>query len=222
MNVNSLRFPRSTKRTLNLLCLLFLMARTSIGQSITILCLGDSLTEGYGLKPEEAWPSLLETSLKKTIPSAKVINAGISGATTASGPSRIKWHLKTIEKQPIDIMILSLGANDALRGLDVKDSEKNLATTIDLAQEKKIKVFLTDMKAPPSLGTEFTKNFEAIYPRLAKTKKITLIPFFLEGVAGNQKFNLPDGIHPNAEGQKIVLKNVEAFLCKHIKCAANK
>ncbi|MCX6117899.1 MAG: arylesterase [Proteobacteria bacterium] len=190
----------------------------SPGFSLTILCLGDSLTEGYGLKPEEAWPSLLEASLKKNIPSVKVINAGISGATTASGPSRIKWHLKTLEKQPIDILILSLGANDALRGLDVKDSAKNLVTTIELAQEKKIKVFLTDIKAPPSLGAEFTKKFEAIYPQIAKTKKVTLIPFFLEGVAGNPKLNLPDGIHPNSEGQKIVHKNVENFLCKNIKC----
>lgn len=178
----------------------------------TIVCLGDSLTEGYGLKRDEAWPALLETSLRKKDPSVKVLNSGISGSTTASGPSRVKWHLKNLQKEPIDLLILALGANDALRGLDIKAAKANLVNAIDLAQKANIKVLLAGMKAPPSLGSEYARNFDKIYSEIAKEKKVDLVPFILLGVAADPKLNLGDGIHPNAEGHKIIAKLIEGYV----------
>ena len=174
----------------------------------TILCLGDSLTEGYGVKREEAWPSLLEIDLKSKLPDLKVINAGISGATTASGPSRMKWHLKNISKNPIDLMILALGANDALRGLSPEAAKKNLIDTIEMAKKAHIEVLLADMRVPPNLGIDYTKKFEGIFVAAAKETHVGLMPFFLNGVAGNAKLNQADGIHPTAAGHKLVEKNV--------------
>lgn len=178
----------------------------------TILCLGDSLTEGYQLKREEAWPALIENELKVKDPSVKVINAGISGATSASGPTRMKWHLKNLQKQPIDIVVIALGANDALRGLTVSSAKQNLEATIDLAKNAGIKVLLVGMKAPPSLGGQYTKEFESIYKQLSKEKNVDLVPFMLEGVAADPKLNLPDGIHPNALGHKIVASTIQKSL----------
>ncbi len=172
--------------------------------AITILCLGDSLTEGYGVKPDEAWPVLMESTLKKKYPDIKVINAGISGATTASGPGRMKWHVKNIKKNPIDFMILALGANDALRGLDVATARKNLVETINIAQAANIQVIIAGMKAPPNLGGDYIKKFEDVFPSIAKEKDLKLVPFLLEGVAADSKLNQPDGIHPNALGHKII------------------
>ena len=187
-------------------------AAPQISWARTILCLGDSLTEGYGVKREEAWPALLEKSLKAKDPKIKVINAGISGSTSASGPSRVKWHLKSIKKQPIDVMILALGANDALRGLDISSAEKNILASIDLAQEAKISVVLVGMKAPPSLGSDYTKKFEQMYSKIAQSNKLILVPFMLEGVAADPKLNQPDGIHPNAAGHKVVAELIERYL----------
>lgn len=182
--------------------------------AMTILCLGDSLTEGYGVKPTEAWPALLETDLKETFKDIKVINAGISGATTASGPSRMKWHLKNITKNPIDLMILALGANDALRGLSPEAAKKNLIDTIEMAKKAKIEVLLADMRVPPNLGVDYTKKFEGIFAAAAKQTEVGLMPFFLKGVAGNAKLNQGDGIHPTAAGHKLVEKNVLDALAK--------
>lgn len=183
-------------------------------QAFTILCLGDSLTEGYGVKSEEAWPSLLEQELKQKYADIKVINAGISGATTASGPGRMKWHLKNIAKNPVDLMILALGANDALRGLSPDAAKKNLEDTIELAKKAKIAVLLADMKVPPNLGKDYTGKFEVIFAAAAKATHVPLMPFFLTDVAGNAKLNQPDGIHPNPAGHKVVKKNVMDALNK--------
>ena len=172
--------------------------------AITILCLGDSLTEGYGVKPDEAWPVLMESTLKKKYSDIKVINAGISGATTASGPGRMKWHVKNIKKNPIDFMILALGANDALRGLDVATARKNLVETINIAEAAHIQVIIAGMKAPPNLGGDYIKKFEDVFPSIAKEKDLKLVPFLLKGVAADSKLNQPDGIHPNALGHKII------------------
>ena len=183
-------------------------------EALTILCLGDSLTEGLGVKREEAWPSLLETDLKLKYADIKVINAGISGATTASGPGRMKWHLKNIAKNPIDLMILALGANDALRGLSPDAAKKNLEETIAMAKKAKIEVLLADMKVPPNLGVDYTRKFEVIFAAAAKDSNVPLMPFFLADVAGNAKLNQPDGIHPNPAGHKVVEKNVMDALTK--------
>ncbi len=169
-----------------------------------ILCLGDSLTEGYGVPIEKSWPSLLQEHLKKQ--NVKVLNSGISGATSASGPSRLKWHLKSPEKP--DIMILALGANDGLRGQPVAAMKENLSKTIIMAKDAGIRPVLAGMRIPPNYGQVYADSFEKVFIDLAKEHSITLIPFLLDGVAAQKDLNLPDGIHPNPKGYEIVIKNV--------------
>lgn len=172
----------------------------------TILFFGDSLTAGYGLSPEEAFPALVEKELNKSSQQVKVTNAGLSGETSAGGLSRIDWILR----QPVDIFVLELGANDGLRGLPLDQTRKNLQAIIDKVKGKypNVKFVLAGMMVPPNLGKEYTEQFKNIYPELAKKNKATLIPFLLDGVAGDEKLNQPDGIHPNVEGHKIVAKTV--------------
>jgi acyl-CoA thioesterase I len=172
----------------------------------TILFFGDSLTAGYGLSTEEAFPALVEKNLNKKGKPTKVVNAGLSGETSAGGLARIDWVLR----QPVDVFILELGANDGLRGLPLEQTRKNLQAIIDKVKTKypKTKIVVTGMMVPPNLGDEYTREFEAIFPELAKKNKAALIPFLLKDVAGIEKLNLPDGIHPNPEGHKIVAQNV--------------
>ncbi len=180
--------------------------------SKTVVFLGDSLTEGYQLNKEEAYPALIEKKLKVKFPDLKVINAGVSGATSASGPKRLDWYLKV---KP-DILVLALGANDGLRGLKAKDTEKNLSVVIETANSRGIKVILVGMKMPTNYGESYRKDFEGVFTHLSKKYQLKLIPFLLEGVGGKPSLNLPDGIHPNPEGHKImagtVLKALESEL----------
>lgn len=175
-----------------------------------ILFFGDSLTAGYGLSTEEAFPALLEKEFNKTSQEVKVTNAGLSGETSAGGLSRIDWILR----QPVDIFVLELGANDGLRGLPLDQTRKNLQAIIDKVKAKhpNVKLVLAGMMVPPNLGKEYTNEFKNIYPDLAVKNKGTLVPFLLEGVAGDEKLNLPDGIHPNVEGHKIVAKNLAKII----------
>ena len=171
----------------------------------TIVFLGDSLTEGYGLEKTEAFPYLFEQALKtKGYKDIKVINAGISGSTSASALSRVKWYLRI---KPT-ILVLALGANDGLRGLDPHAMKKNLAMAIKLALERNIQVVLAGIKIPPNYGIQYTKEFEAVYPQLADEFKIPFIPFLLDGVAARPEMNLPDGIHPNSRGHQIIARHV--------------
>lgn len=170
----------------------------------TVLCLGDSLTEGYQLSKEEAYPFVIEKNLKSKYPDLKVINGGSSGATSASGLKRLDWYLQA---KP-DIMILALGANDGLRGLKLSETEKNLSLVIEKAQKRGIKVILAGMKIPTNMGAPYRKTFENLFIKLAEKYKIKLIPFLLEGVGGRPELNLADGIHPNAKGQEIIAKNI--------------
>lgn len=173
---------------------------------LTILCMGDSLTAGYGLKEHMAFPNLIEKKLKEEGQNIKVLNAGVSGNTSAGGVRRLNWYFN----RKIDIMVLALGANDGLRGLPVKSTEENLQKIIDLAKKKNpdIKIVLAGMKVPPNMGEEYSAAFSKLFPELAEKNKIPLIPFLLSGVAGIKSMNLPDGIHPNEAGQKIVAANV--------------
>ncbi len=172
-----------------------------------IVFFGDSLTAAYGLSEEEGFPSLIQEKLKSEgYEHYEVISAGVSGETTSDGNNRISWTLK----QPIDIFILELGANDAFRGTDPNITEKNLQAIIDKVKTKypACKIILAGMLAPPNLGSAYTSKFKRIYPQLAKKNNLALIPFILDGVAGDKSLNLPDGIHPTAEGYKIVAENV--------------
>ena len=172
----------------------------------TIMFFGDSLTAGYGLSPEEAFPNLLEKKLKENGKDCKVINAGLSGETTAGGLSRIDWVLR----QPIDVFVLELGGNDGLRGLPLEQTKSNLQAIIDKVKAKNpnVKIVIAGMMVPPNMGDDYSTAFRKVFPEIAKKNNATLIPFLLEGVAGNEKLNLPDGIHPNPEGHKIVANNL--------------
>ena len=172
----------------------------------TILFYGDSLTAGYGLSPEEAFPALVGKMLNDKGKEAKIINAGLSGETSAGGLTRIDWVLR----QPIDVFVLELGPNDGLRGLPLEQTEKNLQLIIDKVKAKfpNVKIVIAGMMVPPNIGQDYTNKFKAMYPRLAEKNSATLIPFLLQDVAGNDKLNLPDRIHPNASGHKIVAENV--------------
>lgn len=185
-----------------LFCFLLLLSTQVMGQ--TILFLGDSLTEGYQLDKEEAYPALVEKELKKKHKDLKVINGGVSGATTASGLKRLDWYLKS---KP-DILVLALGANDGLRGTKLETTEKNLASVIEKAQGRGIDVILAGMKMPTNMGEKYRGQFEGMYPKLAKKYSLRLIPFILEGVGGVPSLNLPDGIHPNAKGHEVMAKTV--------------
>ncbi|MFN7455370.1 MAG: arylesterase [Pseudobdellovibrionaceae bacterium] len=177
-----------------------------------ILALGDSLTEGYGVARERAYPALLEAKLKNAGFNWVVINSGISGSTTASAKGRLQWQLKN---KP-DVIFLALGANDGLRGLKVADSEKNLSEAILLAQNSKIKIILAEMLMPPNYGETYRKEFQNMYSRLAKKHQIPLIPFFLKDIAGKPELNLPDGIHPNEKGYQIVAEYLFQQLKGHL------
>ncbi len=170
-----------------------------------VLCLGDSLTEGYGVAPEQSYPHRLEARLRERgHADVRVVNAGTSGATSASALSNLRWHLRA---KP-DILILALGANDGLRGLDLVETRANLAEAIAFARSHGVTVILAGMKLPPNYGPDYTQRFERLFPELAAETGVALIPFLLDGVAAKPKLNLPDGIHPNAEGYERVVENV--------------
>ncbi len=176
----------------------------------TILFLGDSLTAGYGLDPEEAYPAIIEGKLEKSGLPYWCINGSVSGDTTAGGLRRINWLLR----RPVDILILALGANDGLRGIEIENTRENLQAIIDRVREEnpKVEILLAGMQLPPNMGEEYTNSFRRIYPRLAQNNNVQLIPFLLEGVAAVADLNQSDGIHPNAEGQQIVAKTVWTYL----------
>lgn len=169
--------------------------------------LGDSLSAAYGIPAEKAWVYLLSKYLAQSYPSYQVLNASISGDTTESGLYRLPTLI--YQNQPnISIMILALGANDGLRGLDPSLIESNLSNMITLCKKNKIKVLLVGMYLPPNYGIAYTKAFSELYSHLLTQYKISFIPFMLEGVATEPNFMQEDGLHPNEEGQKIVLKNI--------------
>ena len=178
----------------------------------TILFFGDSLTAGYGLSVEEAFPALIEKELNKGATKVKAINAGLSGETTAGGLARIDWVLR----QPIDVFVLELGANDGLRGLPLDQTRKNLQGIIDKVKAKypNVKIVMTGMMVPPNMGNKYSNEFKVIYPELAKKNNATLMPFLLEGVAGDEKLNQADGIHPTAKGHEIVARRLGDILIK--------
>ncbi len=170
----------------------------------TVAFLGDSLTAGYGLEPSQSFPALLELRLKDAGRPWRVVNAGVSGDTTAGGLRRLEWLLR----QKVDLLFLCLGANDGLRGLPVATTEANLRAIITRAQTKGARVVLAGIRLPENYGTEYRKQFEALYPRLAREYKVPFLPFLLEGVAMRPELNQEDQIHPNAAGTRRVADTV--------------
>ncbi|QBA65598.1 arylesterase [Muriicola soli] len=180
--------------------------KDSVSSKKTIVFFGNSLTAGMGLEPEQSFPSVISGKIDSLDLDYFVINAGISGETTASGESRIGWLMR----DRIDVFVLELGANDGLRGIPLSETRENLQAIIDTVKENNpgVKIILAGMQIPPNMGPEYTEEFRQIFPDLAEKNQAYLIPFLLEGVAGIPQLNQADGIHPTIEGQKIVAENV--------------
>ena len=171
-----------------------------------ILFFGTSLTAGLGLDPSEAYPALIQNRIDSLKLPYNVINAGLSGETSAAGKSRIDWLLK----QKIDVFVLELGANDGLRGIAVAETTKNLQAIIDAVKSKypDVKMVMAGMQVPPNMGSTYANDFKEMFPKLAAKNNMVLVPFLLDKVGGVPALNQPDGIHPTAEGDKILAENV--------------
>ena len=172
----------------------------------TIVFYGNSLTAGYGVDPSEAFPALVQEKIDSLQLPYKVVNAGLSGETTAGGKGRIDWILR----QPVNIFVLELGGNDGLRGIPIAETSRNLQAIINRVREKypDARIILAGMQVPPNMGADYVNKFKAVFPAIAAKNKMTLVPFLLQGVGGHPDLNQPDGIHPTEKGAKIVANNV--------------
>ncbi|MBC7827422.1 MAG: arylesterase [Chitinophagaceae bacterium] len=180
---------------------------TAVSRSVkTIVFFGNSLTAGYGLEPSQAFPAVIQQKLDSLNLPYKVVNAGVSGETSSGGNGRIDWILE----QPVDIFVLELGANDGLRGIPIAETKTNLQAIVDKVMSKnpQTKIIIAGMQMPPNMGLQYTADFRSIFAELAKNNNCTLIPFILDGVGGEVNLNQEDGIHPTAEGHRIVAENV--------------
>jgi acyl-CoA thioesterase-1 len=175
-----------------------------------ILFLGDSITAGYGVAKADSFVGLIDKRWKEKYKDTQIVNAGVSGSTTASCVKRLKWQLKA----GVDAVFIALGANDGLRGVPVESSKKNLDQCLQLAKDNKIKVIFAGMLLPKNYGEKYRKSFEAMFKELSQKHKPIFFPFLLEGVGGVPKYNLPDGIHPNEEGHKIIYNKLLKVLEK--------
>ena len=195
----------------NLLLILFTLPVISYASGLkTILFLGDSLTEGYGIQKKYAYPEKIKSILKNKAIESKILNGGVSGSTTASGKSRLRWFLKA---KP-EVMVLALGANDGLRGIKVSESKKNLLEIIELAQKNNIKILLCGMQVPPNYGKSYADDFQKMFKDLAKKYKLEFMPFLLKDIAGEKKLNIEDGVHPNEKGHQVLAENLVSYLEK--------
>jgi len=175
-------------------------------ESKKILFFGDSLTSGYGIDPTQSYPSLIQEKIDAAQLNYEVIRAGVVGETSAGGLRRIGWVLQ----QPADLLVIALGSNDGLRGIDLSSTRDNLQGIINFAREKhpRISIVIAGMEMPPNLGLQYTQEFRELFPDLARRNKTSLIPFLLDGVGGKPELNISDGIHPNAQGHARVAENV--------------
>lgn len=218
--LHRLRRPRSRPRGafssgyglgtwfVNVLSMIVVLTATIVevraSESKTVLALGDSLTAGYGLAQSDAFPVQLQAALQNAGVAVTIVNGGVSGDTSAGGRSRLEWLLAP----PVDGVIVELGANDGLRGLDPAQTRENLDWILATLKQRNIPVLLSGMFAPPNLGEDYGAEFNAIYPDLARKYDTVFDPFFLEGVAADAQLNQPDGIHPNSEGVAIIVKRM--------------
>lgn len=172
----------------------------------TLVVLGDSLSAGFGVDPAEAWPARIQEKIRAARLPWKLVNAGVSGDTSAGGLRRLDWILR----RPLEALLIELGGNDGLRGLPLAATRTNLQAVIDRTRAKypQVRIVIAGMKMPENLGESYTRQFEGLYRDLAETNRVALIPFLLDGVGGRPELNLPDQIHPNAEGHRRVATNV--------------
>jgi len=188
----------------------FLASSLSLAKERTILALGDSLTAGYGLAAQDGFTARLEAALRDRGVTARVINAGVSGDTSAGGLNRLDWLMA---EKP-DLVIVELGANDGLRGLDPAETRRNMDAILTRTNNGKTRVLLAGMLAPPNLGRDYADAFNEIFPQLAKKHKVPLYPFFLDGVAARPDLNLSDGIHPNEKGIKVIVDRILPYVLR--------
>ena len=190
------------------------MPAAMLAEETRLVIIGDSLTAGYGVDKQSAYPALLKEALEEKGHKIDLVNGGVSGDTSASGARRINWLLK----QKADILLIALGGNDGLRGIQPKSTRENIEQIIIKARKKypDIKIILAGMQAPPNMGREYTAAFKKIYPELAKEYELSLVPFLLKNVGGHKDMNLKDGIHPNPKGHKQVMKNILPTIIKEL------
>lgn len=201
------------KTILVLLASCFLMVLRGVSEDAVVknvVVLGDSIAAGYGVDADESFPRQLQKKIEEKKLSYRIVNAGVSGDTTASGVRRMPWLLK----QKMDVLLIELGGNDGLRGISPSETRSNLEKIIDLARAKypQVEILLAGMQMPQNMGADYTGKFREIFPEVARVKKTRLVPFLLEGVGGRAELNQPDRIHPNPKGHKIVAENVWLFL----------
>lgn len=205
LRVPSHVFAKAPLATLGLVLFMFSAPSTFAAERETVLvAFGDSLTAGFGLAPEASFPRQLEKALHARGHAVRVVNAGVSGDTASAGLTRLKWAIP----DDADAVILELGANDALRGVDPEVTRGALQRIIEALKAKNITILLAGMRAPRNLGPEYGTRFDAIYPALANTHGLLLYPFFLDGVAADPNLNLPDGLHPNAKGVAVIVERI--------------
>lgn len=192
-------------RPFSVIAFLLLSIPAAFSKPVTLLVLGDSLSSGFGLSPQEAFPARLEAALKAHYPGIKIINAGVSGDTAADGLARLDWALN----DEVGGLIVELGANDALRGLDVAQTEAALDGIMAKAAAKKLPTLLLGMKAPPNMGPDYVARFDGLYPQLARKYNALLYPFFLDGVAADASLNQGDGMHPNGRGVDLIVSKIK-------------
>lgn len=210
MDVNKIELPTKRKsqtwRILLLSACVIAGAGLTAAETKTVIFFGDSLTAGYGLDPDEAFPALIQKKIDAAGMPARVVNAGLSGETTAGGLRRLNWILR----QKVDVFVIELGANDGLRGIAPDVTRNNLQAMIDQVRAKypHVVIVLAGMQLPTNLGPDYTRKFAAIFPELATSNHLTLIPFLLAGVGGVESLNQGDGMHPTAQGDQIVADTV--------------
>jgi len=179
----------------------------------TLLCLGDSLTAGYGLEESQAWPALLDQRLQSRLPGWRVVNGGASGDTSREALRRLDWLLQARPRAAL----VCVGANDGLRGLPLGLLKSDLGAIVQRLRQSGAVVYLAGMDLPSNFGADYRRDFRALYPAVAAEHKVDLMPFLLDGVAGRPGLNLSDGVHPNAEGQRVVAASVERFLLPRLR-----
>ena len=197
---------RKSQTWRSLLLGLWLVAGLGAAAPKTVVFFGDSLTAGYGVEPDEAYPALIQGKIEEAGLAWRVVNAGLSGETTAGGLRRLDWVLR----QPVDVFVLELGGNDGLRGIPPGTTRSNLSAMITRIRERHpdVTVVLAGMQMPTNMGPDYTQQFAAVFPEVARETGAVLIPFLLEGVGGVPSLNLPDGVHPTPEGHAIVAETV--------------
>ncbi len=208
---------RQTVKALAFTGMLLPVLPVQAGEKFTIVALGDSLTAGYGLPPEDAFTTRLEQRLQANGLNVDVVNAGVSGDTSKGGLARIDWSVP----DGTGLVIVELGANDALRGISPEETAKNLDAIIARLKQRGIAVLLTGMLAPPNMGQDYEAAFNAIYPELEKRHKVPLYPFFLDGVAADPQLNQADGIHPNAAGTAVIVERLSPVIDKLVRASAS-